>query len=180
MSSIQNLLNEIGHRGGAKVGQNEMLGAGYGQAAAQGGAWCPPGQGGPRTTQLPMGSTILNFPAAGVGGLPAGDTTFEVKPQCGAFVLERLVSPSIYADPWFLVDFKIGPTSMIQVATTNGLPAQAFVGISFRQFTELAVNIFQQSITLTSVCPAVITVRNISGAAASFSLSGVGYYTSCV
>lgn len=178
MSSIDKLLRDMSTKAGAHTGQNQMLGEGYGQAAAQGGAWCPPGQSGPRTTMLPMGSTILNFPAAGAGGLPAGDTTFEVRPACGAFVLERLVSPSIFADPFFLVDFKIGPTSMIQVSTTT-LANPAFIGISFRQFSELAVNIFQQSITLTSVCPAIITVRNVSGAAQNFSLSGVGYYTSC-
>lgn len=172
MSSIQSLISDLkASKGGARVGD-------FGPANAQGGAWCPPGQSGPRQTMLPMGTSILNYPAVGLGGLPAGDTTFEVKPSCGAFTLTNLSAPSIYADAWILIDFKIGATSMIQVAT-NTLANNSFIGIPFRLFSELSVNIFQQALTLTSVCPAVITVRNVTGAAASFSLNGIGFYASC-
>lgn len=181
MNSMQLLIREISPKhgkGGAKVGQgNQMLGAAYQGDSAQ--SWCQNGANTPpRTTQLPMGSNIIGF--NGGVGIPGLQTvTYEVKPSCGAFVLERLVAPSIFSDPFFLIDFKVGPTSQIQVAT-NTLPGVgSFVGISFRQMSELGVNIFQQSLTLTSVCPAIVTIANTNPNAQSYSLSGVGYYLQC-
>lgn len=181
MNPMQLLIREIspkGAKGGAKVGQgNQMLGDAFQGGAPQ--SWCGNGAGTPpRTTQLPMGSNVIGF-GGGVGIAAGATVTYEVKPSCGAFVLERLVAPSIFADPFFLVDLKVGPTSQIQVATTTLAPAGSFIGISFRQMSELGVNIFQQALTLTSVCPAIITIVNTSAAAQSYSLSGVGYYLQC-
>lgn len=181
-------------RGGASVGNAQVGGGQYGpDGPNQYGPWSTSGAadqasknwcGNPSNPRLSMVSFgAIHVSAAVPGsGLPVGDTTYEIKPKCGAFLVHRLYAPSSLAGNTWLLKATVGVTEQVDLATNSLVAPGSFQGIAFQAFSELAVNVFQQTAVLvTSICPIILTVRNTgaAGTSAAFNMNAIIEWISC-
>jgi hypothetical protein len=177
-------------RGGASVGNAQVGGGQYGpDGPNQYGPWSTSGAaeqasknwcGNPSNPRLSMVSFGANVVGFGAGtGLPVGDTTYEIKPKCGAFLVHRLYAPSGLAGNWWLMKATVGVTEQVDLATNSLTAPNSFQGIAFQSFSEAAVNVFQQTVLVTSICPIILTVRNTGAAAQTFNMNAIIEWISC-
>lgn len=173
-------------RGGASVGNAQVGASPYatgsydpamtGNLSDASKNWCG-NPSNPRLSMVSFGANVLGF--AGGTGLPVGDTTYEIKPKCGAFLVHRLYAPSSLAGNWWLLKATVGVTEQVDLATNSLTAVSSFQGIAFQSFSELAVNVFQQTVLVTSICPIILTVRNTGAAPATFNMNAIIEWISC-
>ena len=120
------------------------------------------------TSLLPMG----RFSA------PVGLSSFTVTPKCGIFIAKKMSFPTNLADAFAVLSVTIGVKEFLQISTTSGVAAVE-QSVEERTFVETGVDIFFETMEITSVCPATISIVNHDVVAKIHSGAFIGVWACC-